>query len=138
MTTLITASRVKELHQLGFLPKHFGSYMLKVESYVHQYLRKQCTDYRESPLDFYELSNYGAYLAPRLKQECLFCTYPNGYQGHLSLDAAGIVATIYTLNHLAFYSNSEPLALKYRLLLDYVPYHQSAFKICAAIHSIKH
>ena len=100
----ITASCVSAPNRLGFLPNHFGVYMLKVQSNVHHYLLTQCHDYHECPWDFYELSNQGAYLVP----------------------------------HLAYYTDSEPLLVKYTQLLEYVAYHPQAFKICAAIDSIKH
>ncbi|MGQ3890225.1 antirestriction protein [Legionella sp. CNM-1927-20] len=53
----------------------------------------------------------------------------NGYQGQVSADAAGIIATFYTLNYL-YYTNRSDL---YHLLLNYAHQHPERRKIAGAI-----
>jgi hypothetical protein len=44
-------------------------------------------------LDYYELSNGGFYMAPCLDKKLTMFVEGNGYEGILSADAAGIVAS---------------------------------------------
>ena len=82
---------------------------------------------------FYELSNNGFYMAPDLDEDLTLFIESNGYEGEVSPDAAGIIATLYALNHLCHTTRSEKLIDAYYLLRDYVGQHAEASKIYSAI-----
>lgn len=100
----ITASLVPEHQRTSFLPSLFGQGILalKGEAQVYYALTRLCKAYDGGYWHFYQLPNGGAYMAPsvsaeRLLLECL------GSQTEIlvSLDAAGIIATIFALSHMS-------------------------------------
>ncbi|WP_231862028.1 antirestriction protein [Legionella hackeliae] len=64
MTTIITSKLVSDQQRLSFLPKHFGTMMIRAEQAIYNTLKVMCSSYEGGYWRFYELSNRGFYLAP--------------------------------------------------------------------------
>ena len=57
----------------------------------------------------------------------------NGYQGEVSADAAGIIATMFTLSHLSFRFEDDRFAEAYARLYEFAARHPEAGEIFQAI-----
>ena len=57
----------------------------------------------------------------------------NGYQGTMSSDAAGIVATLFAINQLADELRTDPMVELYHALLDFGTEHAEQAAILSAI-----
>ena len=98
----VTASLVAEAQRLDFLPTYFGPrLMMRGEALVYAWLRRLCERYNGAYWHYYTLSDGGFYLAPDLAERLEVEVDGNGFRGELSADAAGIVATLFALGHLA-------------------------------------
>lgn len=133
----IQASLVPEHQRMDFLPRHFGRrHLLVGEAHVYGWMDRLCTTQRGGYWEFYELSNGGFYLAPRPLPEQAPHLHlrvdGNGFDGDMSVDAAGIVATLFALNYMMFGGASD-LTQAYEQLLDYAAQHPESALIDAAI-----
>ena len=128
----IAATIVPEHYRLGFLPRHFGRYMMQVEAAVFGHMGNLCPAYSGALWQFYDLSNGGCYLAPDRGAYALAA--PNGYEGTLSADAAGLIASLYTFSHLAFkFQSVEVFSDRYHQLREFAIEHAEVQAILAAI-----
>ena len=58
----------------------------------------------------------------------------NGFEGEVSSDAAGIIATLFTLSHMSMaFRGADHLAEHYHRLLDFAAEHEDSRMIFAAI-----
>lgn len=135
----ITISTVADGQRLDFLSTNFGQYLMILgEELVYDWLRRHCDQYKRSYWNYYQLSNGGFYMAPDLAGRLRIEIPGNWYKRELSSDAAGIVATLYTLNQLADElvgtGVSETLIDRYHLLRNFALYkHAEANLIYDAI-----
>lgn len=135
---IIHARRVLDQHRSAFLPRVFGTaYVQRGEVAVYNWMRRLCADYSGGYWQFYDLSNGGFYLAldPGTKpdarlQICVRCG--NDFEGELSYDAAGVVATLYAVNEL-IWSGAEHLYDAYYFLRDFAAEHAERKLILAAV-----
>jgi hypothetical protein len=138
-TATIQRVEVPEADRLAFLPKHVGSgiVLIEFETLVYTNLASLCDTYRGAFWEFYELSNRGFYMAPRLERDLILDCPGNGYNGAVSADAAGIVATLYTLSQMASLYVGKPVGTRcadnYHRLLAFVDEHPQARSIFGAI-----
>lgn len=138
-TSTIERVEVPESTRLAFLPKHVGTgfVLIEFESTVYGNLASMCDAYRGGYWEFYELSNGGFYMAPRLEHELTLDCPGNGFNGSVSADAAGIVATLYTLSQMSHKYVGKPVgnrcADNYHRLLAFVDGHPQARSIFSAI-----
>lgn len=80
-----------------------------------------------------ELGNGGFYMAPK-SDELLHVTWPgNGFDGELTSDASGIVATLFALNHLLREFGTTRLETMYWKLEDFACGHGESKEILRAI-----
>lgn len=128
-----TASLVPEAKRMAFLPNCFGRYFLMGEVLVYGWLDRLSADYSGGCWEFYTLSNGGFYLAPKIGQRLRMAVEGNGFEGELSPDAAGIVATLFALNQLAFETRDDHLIDCYHALRDFALEHAEAALIAQAI-----
>jgi hypothetical protein len=130
----IIATEVSESKRLDFLPDHFGSRnMLIVEQTVYSFMGQLCADYQGGYWRCYSLSNGGAFMAPAMDDPVKMAWRDNGYSGSMSAQAAGIVATMFTLSNLSFaYPEAPQLADQFHLLRDFALDHKEAGAIFAA------
>ena len=97
-------------------------------------MRQLAPEYRGyATWHFYELSNGGMYMAPRLESSQIRVTN-NAYDGNMSTDAAGITACLKAFAYVSFQVTEEKIAEHYDLLLEFASQHREATKILAAIH----
>jgi len=130
----VTASLVAERDRLSFLPTFLGpSLFLRGEILVYNWMDYLSKDYNGGFWNFYTLSNGGFYLAPSTNKTFSLCVEGNGFEGELSADAAGIVATLFMLNELANRTEEERIIDSYYHLLDFVGYHSESGLIYGAI-----
>ncbi|MDR5647806.1 antirestriction protein, partial [Burkholderia cenocepacia] len=80
-----------------------------------------------------ELSNHAFYMVPRTDGPLTIRCDGNGYEGEMSSDAAGIVATLFALNAMAWSTEDETFTDLYHRLIAFVPSHPEARRIFAAI-----
>lgn len=131
----IVASLVPENQRMAFLPTFFGTqYMFRGEHFVYYWLSRLAPAYKGGYWEFYTLSNGGFYLAPssgtrryRLQVE------GNGFDGEMSADAAGVVATLFAVNHLAHETRDDRIIDLYCLLFEFARRHPEANVITRAI-----
>lgn len=144
----VVASLVADSARLGFLPKHFGSRRyLKGENAVYNWMGALCPGYRGGYWEFLELSNGSFYMRPTgcppqacppgapsatLPHRMLVRVESNGFEGDVSADAAGIIATLFALNYLAC-GGAEELADKYYALREFALDHPESASILGAI-----
>ena len=132
-TTAITAVRVETAKRMDFLPRYFGRDMMRVEFAVYDAMARLCASYSGGFWDFYELSNGGGYLSYVGPALDLFVA-GNGFEGRLSGDAAGLVATLFALSSLSFQCENNPrYAERYQQLRDYAAHHAESALIFQAI-----
>jgi hypothetical protein len=132
----IVASLVPEEERLDFLPRHFGTHMLTVENFLYAQFTNLCPTYTGGYWHFYDLSNGGCYLAPSREQYRLVQS-GNFFEATVSGDAAGIIVSLFTLSHLSFALEDDPLgpriADSFHLLRDFAADHPEAGLIARAI-----
>ena len=129
------AAPVPENRRQPFLPLLFGrQHCLMGEMGVYGFMdRLSPRDYRGGLWTFYERAGQPLYLAPTSKLRYRLQWEENGYEGEVSADAAGIIATLFAFSHLSFQYQSEQLADGYDRLYQYAVAHPEAGEIFAAI-----
>lgn len=130
---IITAQRVGNDERMDFLPKAFGADYLQGEGLVFSWLRELSYDYQGGYWHYYWLSNGAFYMAPDISSKLRLVWANNFFDGEMSADAAGIVATLYGLNHLTCIACNEMLADRYYGLRAYADEHPEASLIWRAI-----
>ncbi|EEP5037198.1 antirestriction protein [Salmonella enterica] len=136
--TPVTASLVPEDSRMGFYPAAFGkARMMRGEALVLGYMGKLCQEYKGAFWHFYTLSNGGYYMAPAIDAEMHLEVSGNWFSGSMSADAAGIVATLFALGHLAAEAQGtaegDALIDRYHFLREYALDHSEAAAILGAI-----
>jgi hypothetical protein len=130
----VTATLVSGGAKLACLPKHFGRHMLRVEQTVYAFTDRFVESYRGADWDFFELSNGGFYMSPKIASPVNVVVDLNGYEGEVSADAAGIIMCLYTYSHLAFeFPEEDRIAEAYHQLRDYACDHGELGAILSAI-----
>lgn len=98
----ISAVLVAERERMSFLPKHFGELVLLGEATVYGWMARLCPSYSGGYWNFYSLSNGGFYMAPVGDDKLMQLDVDgNGFDGEVSADAAGVIATLFALSHLS-------------------------------------
>ena len=129
----IGATLVPEDRRLGCLPTHFGREMIRVEHTIYAMCERLCSSYRGGLWKYFELSNGGFYMAPDIEGRLQVAWDGNFYEGEMSADALGIVATLMALSHLSFSTSVDSIAEHFHLLRDYALTHPEQSAIFAAI-----
>ena len=129
----VVASIVPEGRRMEFLPSMFGvTAMLKVETAVFAWMERLCPAYAGGYWNFVELSNGGAYMVPSSAEFFNVCVEGNGFEGRVSADAAGVIATAFALNGL-IWQGHDKLSEKYEQLLAYISHHPDQIAIRRAL-----
>ena len=136
----ITASLVSENRRLAFLPALFGRLFMQGEQIAYNWLKKNSENYNGAYWQFYNLSGGGHYLAPQVDEPIELAVISNYYQGSVSGDAAGIIATMYALNALIHHcyekgddALQETLTRHYYKLREFAGEHAEGCSIFGAI-----
>lgn len=129
------ATRVPDERRMDFLPRLFGPRLLIIgEHTVFSFMeRLSPADYSGGLWDFYELAGTPLYLAPTTPPRFRISWDGNGYDGEVSADAAGIIATLFAFSHLSFRHDCDELAEGFARLHAYAGEHPEAREIFQAI-----
>ncbi|MCX5565804.1 antirestriction protein [Alcaligenes phenolicus] len=130
---LITVQRVEDEKRMDFLPNALGKHYLRGERLVFSWLRELSDDYQGGYWHYYLLSNGAFYMAPDITSKLRLVWANNFFDGEMSADAAGIVATLYGLNHLISITHEDMLIDRYHGLREYVDQHPESSLIWRAI-----
>lgn len=111
-TADLNAVLVPEDCREGFLPGLFGLPLLIVgETTVYRFMEwLSPLDYGGGFWDFYEYRSRPLFLAPTSKPRFRIACKTNDYEGEVSSEAAGIIATLFAFTHLSFRHESNLLA----------------------------
>lgn len=133
------AKLVPENERESFLPKLFGARMFfHGEPMVYDWMRRLCKAYTGGFWEFYTVGDGGAgFMVPRMDGPVTVSVETNGYEGDMSAEAAGIVATLFALNHLMFRTTNatatEVLCDRYEQLRAFAAEHGERQAIFRAI-----
>jgi hypothetical protein len=128
----ILATRVNELDRLRALVRHFGPYLATCERNVYGVLDEISPEYAGGYWHYYELSNFGFYMAPDLAS-LQISVEGNYFDGSVSGDAAGIIACLFCFSRLSFRHDSAVFGEHFLRLRDFALTHAEASEIFAAI-----
>ena len=136
----IRVCKVPNHLRMAFLPQRFGrTHALLGEALVYEWMRRLCSTYRGGYWEYQELSNGGFYMAldpgagcPKDLKLHLCVRCGNDFEGDLSNDAAGIVATLFALNQMVW-NGLDHLEEPYYWLRDFAIEHAECGLILAAI-----
>ena len=136
MNIIITSHLVPEASRMDTVDRLFGlRYVLQLEPTVFRFAEHLADNYDYGYWQFYTLSNGGFYLAPR--SDTLYnVSSANGFEGQMTGDALGIVATLYAYSHLSFGDSSEFTELcanHFQWLREYTMDHAEVRSILRAI-----
>lgn len=127
----ITAKLVPDHDRLKFLPRLFGTAMVRIESEIYDAMSELCSEYTGGYWHFYTLSNGGFYMAPATSGPMRLQVDGNGYDGLMSGDAAGIVAVLMMFSHTSF--SDENFSAYFHALREFALEHAERDAIFAAI-----
>jgi hypothetical protein len=126
---------VPEAERMAFLPAFFSeSLMLYGEALVYKWMGRLSPQYAGGLWQFHTLTNGGYYMAPTQPARLRVAVAGNGFDGFMSADGAGIVATLFALGQLSA-TECEPdrFIELYHALREYVDCHPEAGFIWRAI-----
>lgn len=130
----IVATLVPEDQRLSILPKFFGlAQMLRAEALTYGWMTKLSIDYTGGYWHYYTLDNGGFYMAPSEEKPWRIAVNGNGFEGSVSADAAGIIATLFMIGQLCGELQTEAMADAYHALLDFATEHAEQAAILNAI-----
>ena len=129
------ATIVPEGSREMFLPTLFGLPLLIIgENTVYTFMERLCPhDYGGGFWDFYEYKGAPLFMAPASKSRFRIDSDVTCYQGEVSAEAAGIIATLFALSHLSFRDPFDRCAEGYQRLHAYSDGHPEASEIFQAI-----
>ena len=129
------ATLVCEGRRPEFLPALFGlSHLIIAENTVYAMMdRLSPLDYGGGHWDFYEHCGRPLFLAPTSEPRFRIGGEATCFEGQVSAEAAGIIATLFTFSHLSFRFRSDFLTDGYERLHHYVDGHAEASEIYQAI-----
>lgn len=122
--------------RMDFLPNFFGfNLMLIGEGLIYQWMDRLSEDYSGGYWHFYTLDNGGFYMAPAIESEVQIVVAGNYYEGKVSADAAGIIATMFALGQLAgeFPDQQDKFVDLYHLLRGFIHDHLESNEIFKAL-----
>lgn len=132
---------VLEAERMDTVDKLFGiKYVLQLEPTVFRFAEHLAAPaYSGGYWQFYNLSNGGFYMAPRLdtifEVSCI-----NGFEGQMTADALGITACLFTYSNLSFGDDmtgtdafAQVCAEQYHLLREHIFGHAEVRSILRAI-----
>lgn len=137
-TAVITSSAASILpdeRRPAFLPALFGKSLLIIAEFaVYGWMeRLSPLDYHGGYWQFYEKDGKPLFLAPTSKPRYRITGNATMFQGEVSAEAAGIIATLFAFSHLSFEHPSDLLPEGYARLHAYVDGHPEASEIYQAI-----
>lgn len=135
LTTRRPATIVPDDRRERFLPTMFGlQFLIAAENTVYTVMERLSPyDYGGGFWNFYERHGKPLFLAPASDRRFRIESGLTDFRGEVSADAAGIIATLFTLSHMSFRFESDHLAKGYQRLRAYSDGHPESSAIFAAI-----
>lgn len=128
-TKTISAYLVAEDDLASYFKVHFGAVHRFAPAMFQEWMTRLCSGSGTSGAwTPYELSNGGFYLVP-LSRPQYRMESPNGCLETVSADAAGIVVSMFVINHLANATDNDYLSDAYHALRIYGAEHREASSI---------
>lgn len=133
-TNLPTAILVPDEERLNFIPTMLpGVPLISAENYVFDNMSNLCREYAGGLWNYCRTSNGALYMAPAGYGRMRLMCEGNFFDDDMSEDAAGIVATLFTLSHLSFRFKSDALGENYHRLREFSYSHPESELISSAI-----
>lgn len=130
----IDPTLVFERDRLATMANVFGSHATIFEANAFNVLgRLAGAQYTGGYWNFYRLSNGGFYMAPRADKSFRLTNADNHYEGSVTPDAAGIIASLFALNRLCARTQIEEHIELYYHLREYIYQHPERREILKAI-----
>ncbi|WP_412065908.1 antirestriction protein [Rhizobium sp. SYY.PMSO] len=139
MTTQVATSHfatlVPDHRREKFLPTLFGHRLFIIaEAAVYTIMERLSPyDYRGGFWNFYERDGQPLFLAPTSRPRYRIESDLTEFRGEVSAEAAGIIATMFTLSHLSFQFEAGLLVEGFHRLRDNLDGHSEASEIFQAI-----
>ena len=133
--TSSAATVVPDVQRSNFLPRLFGQrHFLAGEAQIFDTMRLLSpADYHGGFWEFYEHAGEPLYLAPKSQNLFRISWHGNGYEGEVSADAVGIIATLFALSDLAITHQDPLLGDAFHRLYEFARGHAEAAEIGGAI-----
>jgi len=130
-----TVTLVPQERRQDFLPELFGlNRLITAESFVYALMdRLSPLDYGGGFWNFYELDGKPLFIAPTSKPRFRIRWEGNGYEGEVSAEAAGIIATMFALSHLSIRFGDDRFSEAFLRLYEFAADHPEAGEIFQAI-----
>jgi hypothetical protein len=129
----IVATIVPDAQRMAFLPRKLPRFYRRIEPLVFRFMGLLDATYEGGYWEFVDLSNGGFYLRLLRTGLAELSWDGNGFSGSLSQDAAGIVASLFALNHLCNSTEQPAHVDLYFHLRDFAGDHPEAGLIFDAI-----
>ena len=130
----ITATEIVGGHWMKALPEDISlALMIQLEMTVYRWMAQLNPGYRGGTWTLLKLSNGGLHLRPVDVERVRIVVETNGFEGEVSADAAGIIVTLFGLNHLCHSGYVKQFHDLYYGLRDYALAHAEARLILQAI-----
>lgn len=131
----ITATKVTSASErLQCLPEIAGRDCVVLEHTIYDMLGILSDDYDGGYWDYFRLSNGGFYMAPKESKSFHMRCAANGFEGVVSANTAGIIATAMAYSHLSFRPRVDCFVSAYERLSEFIFQQPDAEIIRAALH----
>jgi Antirestriction protein len=130
-TLSINPTLVNESARVDTIHSVFGSYALRFESLTYSWMKRLNKEYDGGYWNYYTLSNNGFYMAPSLDKVVHMSNAENWFEGAVTPDAAGIIASLFAANQLCNQTAIDEHIELYYALREYAkehPEHRLIFK----------
>lgn len=130
----ITARLVVNDERARLMTELLGvKYSARFLARLDDWMRELCADYTGGCWHMYELSNGGFYMAPQDEGQLDLFNDCNNFEGTMSVDAAGLTATLLALHDLVHKAQLNTLADLYEHVFFFANAHQEGAAIMQAI-----
>lgn len=130
-TQTVEKCKIDELSLDDEMLAIFGRDCIMIECATYGWMGYIAPGYTGGQWQGYTLSNGGFFMCPVVEDAVAISVESNGYEGVLSSEAAGIVASLFALCTVA--QKSERVAEHFHLLREYALDHPEASEIFRAI-----
>ncbi|HQU70406.1 MAG TPA: antirestriction protein [Albidovulum sp.] len=135
MSDFRPATLVPEDRRQDFLPELFGlNRLIVAENFLYALMDQLSPlDYGGGYWAFHELDGKPLFLAPTSKPRFRLRWEGNGYEGEVSAETAGIIATMFALSHLSIRFGDDRFSEAFLRLYEFAADHPEAGEIFQAI-----
>ena len=103
----IKRTKVAIRSRMRVMPKYLPGLYMQFENQLYNAMEKLTDAYEGGYWEMYELANGAFYMAPTCAKKYQISVAGNYFEGEMTADAAGIVATLMAVNALAWSSRKD-------------------------------